>query len=61
MQNNCFHHKRRRIKDEMLIIENVLANVEDISCLHREKVQTAINGSITRKYKFRVIDDDIIQ
>ena len=45
----------------MLIIENVLANVEDISCLHREKVQTAINGSITRKYKFRVIDDDIIQ
>lgn len=58
IRNN--RHKRRRIKDEMLIIERVLANIKDVSCLHREKVQKAINGLFTRKYTYRVIDEDNI-
>lgn len=50
--------KRRTIKDELLIIEDVLENVSNISCFHREKIQKAINGLFTRKYTFRVIEED---
>lgn len=55
IRNN--RHKRRMIKDEMLIIENVLSNVNDVSCLHREKIQKAIDGLFTRKYTFRVVEE----
>lgn len=50
--------KRRSIKDELLIIENVLENVSNISCFHREKIQKAIKGLFNRKYAFRVIEED---
>lgn len=48
--------KRRDIKDELMIIENVLRRV-NTSCLQREQVQKAINGLSKRKYALRVVED----
>lgn len=50
--------ERRSMKDELLIVENVLSQIKNISCFHREKIQKAINGLFTRKYTFRIVDDD---
>lgn len=44
------------MKDELLIVENVLEQVKNISCFHREKIQKAINGLFNRKYTFRVVE-----
>ena len=52
------NRKRRRIiKDEILIIENVLEKI-DPSCLQREQIQKAIDGLFTRKYRFRIVEED---
>ena len=48
--------KRRDIKDELLIVENVLSEINP-SCLQRDKVQKAIDGLLGRKYTFRIIED----
>lgn len=50
--------KRRDVKDEILIIENVLRNIKKVSCLHRDTVQKAIDGLFGRKYKFRIVEED---
>lgn len=50
--------ERRSIKDELLIVENVLSQIKNISCLHREKIQKAIDGLFTRKYTFRIVEED---
>lgn len=50
--------KRRDIKDELLIIENVLREI-DPSCLQRERVQKAIDGLFGRKYKFRIVEEGV--
>lgn len=50
--------ERRNIKDELLIVENVLSQIKNISCFHREKIQKAIDGLFTRKYTFRVIEEE---
>lgn len=50
--------KRREVKDELIIIENVLDKLTDISCLHREKVQKAIDGLFSRTYRYRIIEED---
>lgn len=50
--------ERRNIKDELLIVENVLGQIKNISCLHREKIQKAINGLFSRKYTFRIIEEE---
>ncbi len=50
--------ERRSMKDELLIVENVLEQIINISCLHREKIQKAINGLFTRKYTFRIIEEE---
>lgn len=50
--------ERRSIKDELLIVENVLEQVRNLTCFHREKIQKAINGLFTRKYTFRVIEEE---
>ena len=47
--------KRRVIKDELLIINNVLEEVNP-SCLQRKRIQSAIDGLFTREYKFRIVD-----
>ncbi len=49
--------KRRVVKDEILIVENVLRNIKNISCLHREQVQKAIDGLFNRKYTFRIVEE----
>lgn len=48
--------RRRRIKDELIIVDNILREINP-SCLQREKVQKAINGLFYRKYKFRVVEE----
>ena len=50
--------KRREAKDELIIIENVLDELTDISCLHREKVQKAIDGLFNRTYRYRIVEED---
>lgn len=49
--------KRRIIKDEILIIENVLSKVNP-SCLRRDQIQKAIGGLFTRKYRFRIVEEE---
>lgn len=50
--------ERRSMKDEFLIVENVLEQIKNTSCFHREKIQKAINGLFCRKYTFRIIDEE---
>lgn len=50
--------ERRNIKDELLIVENVLGQIKNISCLHREKIQKAIDGLFTRKYTFKIVEEE---
>ncbi len=49
---------RRSMKDELLIVENVLEQIKNISCFHREKIKRAINGLFTRKYTFRIVEEE---
>lgn len=48
--------ERRLIKDELLIVENVLREINP-SCVNREQIQKAIDGLFTRKYTFRIIEE----
>ena len=54
IKNN--RQKRRNKKDELLIVENVLKDV-DPKYLRRERVQKAIDGLLNRKYTFRVVEE----
>lgn len=47
--------RRRNIKDETIIINNVLEEIKP-DCLNRERVKRAIDGLIGRKYNFRFIE-----
>lgn len=47
--------RRRNIKDETLIINDVLEEIKP-DCLDRERIKRAIDGLIGRKYTFRVIE-----
>ena len=49
--------KRRSIKDELLIIGNVLREINP-SSLQRERVQKSIDGLLNREYKFRIIEEE---
>lgn len=49
---------RRNIKDELIIVENVLTRLADVSCLCRTNIQKAINGLFDRKYTFRVVEEE---
>lgn len=48
--------KRRRYKDELLIVQDVLKEINP-NCLHREHIQKAIDGLLGRKYTFRVVEE----
>lgn len=50
--------ERRSIKDELLIVENVLGQIKNISCLHREKIRKSIDGLFTRQYTFRIVEEE---
>lgn len=49
--------KRRIVKDEMLIIKNVLHKINP-SYLKRENIQKAIDGLFERKYSFRIVEEE---
>lgn len=46
---------RRNIKDETVIINNVLEEIKP-NCLDRERIKKAVDGLLGRKYTFRVIE-----
>ena len=48
--------KRRKLKDELLIVKNITRNLNS-SYLQRDKIQRAINGLANRKYTFRIIEE----
>lgn len=48
---------RRQLKDEMLIIHNVLKEIDDTK-ISRERTQKAIDGLFERKYTYRVVEVD---
>lgn len=50
--------KRRDIKDELIIVENVLGTIKNTSCLHRKNIKRAIEGLYDRKYTFRVVEEE---
>lgn len=49
--------RRRKYKDELLIIQNVLKKINP-NCLRREQVQKAVNGLLGRKYAFRIVEEE---
>jgi hypothetical protein len=46
---------RRNLKDEMVIIHNVIAEV-DTTKVSKERTQKAIDGLFNRKYTYRIIE-----
>lgn len=48
--------KRRRLKDELLIVQSVLKEIKP-DCLNRKRVQKAVDGLLGRKYTFRVVEE----
>lgn len=49
--------KRRKLKDELLIVQSVLKEIKP-DCLNRKRVQRAVDGLLGRKYTFRVVEED---
>lgn len=49
---------RRVIKDELIIIQNVLENVNSF-WLSRKRIQKAVDGLFKRKYRFRIIEEEV--
>ena len=49
--------KRRDLKDEMIIIHNVIAEV-DATKVSKERTQKAIDGLFSRKYRYRIVEMD---
>ncbi len=49
---------RRVIKDELIIIQNVLEKTNSF-WLSRERIQKAIDGLFKRKYRFRIVEEEI--
>lgn len=48
---------RRVIKDELIIIQDVLEKVNSF-WLSRERIQKAVDGLFKRKYRFRIIEEE---
>lgn len=55
IQENRKH--RRRLKDEMMILHNILQDTST-KTFSRKNIEKAINGLFSRKYSFRIVDDD---
>lgn len=51
--------RRREIKDEILIIENVLEEINP-SSLRRDRIQKAVDGLLNRKYTFRIVEEETV-
>lgn len=48
---------RRKLKDELLIVENVLKGINP-SCLERKNIKKAVDGLLNREYRFRIIEEE---
>lgn len=48
--------RRRNIKDELLIVDNVLKEINP-ACMQRDRIQKAIDGLFGRKYTFRIVEE----
>ena len=48
---------RRIIKDELIIIQDVLEKVNSF-WLSRERIQKAVDGLFKRKYRFRIVEEE---
>ncbi|MCM1235444.1 MAG: hypothetical protein NC489_35540, partial [Ruminococcus flavefaciens] len=49
--------ERRMIKDETLILNNVLEKINP-ECLNRDRVKRAVDGLVGRKYRFRFVEEE---
>ena len=49
--------RRRPIKDEITILQDVLEEV-DAAVFSRKRIQKAIDGLFKRKYKFRIVEEE---
>lgn len=49
--------ERRKIKDELLVVGQVLEEINPAS-IQRDKLQKVVDGLFTRKYTFRVVEED---
>lgn len=48
---------RRQLKDEMLIIHNILVDIDE-NKINRERTKRAIEGLFDRKYSYRIVEVD---
>ena len=56
IRENRIH--RREVKDELLIIQNVLSQIKDPEVFKRDRVQKAVDGLSNRKYTFRIVETE---
>lgn len=50
--------KRRKLKDELMIISDVLDDISP-SKLHKNRIQKAVDGLLHRKYTYRITDTEV--
>jgi hypothetical protein len=48
--------RRRELKDELMIISDVLDEIKQPSKFQKERIQKAVDGLLHRKYKYRVTE-----
>ena len=48
--------RRRELKDELMIISDVLDEIKQLSKFQKERIQKAVDGLLHRKYKYRVTE-----
>lgn len=56
IRENRIH--RREVKDELLIIQNVLGQVKDPEAFRRDHVKRAVDGLSHRKYTLRIVETE---
>lgn len=56
IRQNRIH--RREVKDEILIIQNVLGQVKDPEAFKRDHVKKAVDGLSNRKYALRIVETE---
>lgn len=56
IRNN--RRERRKLKDELMIISDVLDDISP-SKLHKNRIQKAVDGLLHRKYTYRITDTEV--
>ena len=55
IRNN--RRERRKLKDELLIISDILDDISP-SKLHKSRIQKAVDGLLHRKYTYRITETE---